>query len=147
VESRARENTTETRTSNNKTNTTNLNSFALGLYIPPGFMNIRYAMFIIFGLMCFMAAAQFYITYPETAHKTLEEIEEMFAPGGPKAWKTKRGESRLDALLEDAVANRLTIDHVGKGAVDENKKRAEGSVSHQAHVEDVADETRRDEKV
>lgn len=138
-------NITETRTSNNKTNTTNLNSFALGLYIPPGFMNIRYAMFIIFGLMCFMAAAQFYLTYPETAHKTLEEIEEMFAPGGPKAWKTKRGESRLDALLEDAVANRLTIDHVGKGAVD--GKRSEGSVSHQAHVEDVEDETRRDEKV
>jgi hypothetical protein len=102
-------------------------------------MNIRYAMFIIFGLMCFMAAAQFYFTYPETAHKTLEEIEEMFAPGGPKAWKTKRGESRLDALLEDAVANQLTIDDVGKG-----------SVEHQAHVEDVADEvdkTTREEKV
>jgi hypothetical protein len=76
-------------------------------------MNIRYAMFIIFGLMCFMAAAQFYFTYPETAHKTLEEIEEMFAPGGPKAWKTKRGESRLDALLEDAVDKRITIDDVG----------------------------------
>jgi hypothetical protein len=108
-------------------------------------MNIRYAMFIIFGLMCFMAAAQFYFTYPETAHKTLEEIEEMFAPGGPKAWKTKRGESRLDALLENAVAKRITIDDVGKGAG--------GSVEHQAHVEDVADEvdqtmqTMREEKV
>jgi hypothetical protein len=106
-------------------------------------MNIRYAMFIIFGLMCFMAAAQFYFTYPETAHKTLEEIEEMFAPGGPKAWKTKRGESRLDALLEDAVANHLTIDDVGKGAG--GGKR---SVTYQARVEDVAaDETARAEKV
>ena len=104
-------------------------------------MNIRYAMFIIFGLMCFMAAAQFYFTYPETAHKTLEEIVEMFAPGGPKAWKTKRGESRLDALLEDAVANHLTIDDVGKGAV--GGKSAE----QQAHVEDVADETVREHKV
>jgi hypothetical protein len=107
-------------------------------------MNIRYAMFIIFGLMCFMAAAQFYFTYPETAHKTLEEIEEMFAPGGPKAWKTKRGESRLD-LLEDAVAKHLTIDDVGKGAVGE--KRVEGGTEYQAHVEDVADEARREEKV
>jgi hypothetical protein len=101
-------------------------------------MNIRYAMFIIFGLMCFMAAAQFYFTYPETAHKTLEEIEEMFAPGGPKAWKTKRGESRLDALLEDAVDKRITIDDVGKGV---------GGGERQAHVEDVADETAGQEKV
>ena len=65
----------------------------------------------------------------------------MFAPGGPKAWKTKRGESRLDALLEDAVANHLTIDDVGKGAV--GGKCAE----QQAHVEDVADETVREHKV
>jgi hypothetical protein len=72
----------------------------------------------------------------------------MFAHGGQKAWKTKRGESRLDASLEDAVAKHRTIDGVGKCAVDEKKKkRAEGSVSHQAHVEDVADETRREEKV
>ena len=108
-------------------------------------MNIRYAMFIIFGLMCFMAATQFYFTYPETAHKTLEEIEEMFAPGGPKAWKTKRGESRLDALLEDAVANHLTIEDVGKGAG--VGKRVEANVRHQAHVEDAVDEAVREEKV
>jgi len=103
-------------------------------------------MFIIFGLMCFMAAAQFYLTYPETANKTLEEVEDMFAPGGPKAWKTKRGESRLDALLEDAVAHHLTIDDVGKiGAVGE--KGAGGSVSRSAHVEDAADEATRAEKL
>jgi len=93
-------------------------------------------MFIIFGLMCFMAATQFYFTYPETANKTLEEVEDMFAPGGPKAWKTKRGESRLDALLEDAVANHRTLDDVGKGAVGD--KSADGSVSNSAHVEDEA---------
>jgi hypothetical protein len=69
----------------------------------------------------------------------------MFAHGGQKAWKTKRGESRLDASLEDAVAKHRTIDDVGKCAVD--WKMAEGRVSHQAHVQDVADETRREGKV
>lgn len=107
-------------------------NFALGLYIPPGFINIKYAMFIIFGLMCFLAAAHFYLAYPETANKTLEEIEEMFAHGGPKPWQTRRGESRLDALLEDAKNNHLTIDDVNK----DGAKRA-ASVTHSVHVEDV----------
>ena len=87
-------------------------NFALGLYIPPGFMNIRYGMFIIFGLMCFLAAIHFFFMYPETSGKSLEEIQMMFEPGGPKPWKTKRGESRLDAAVEDARVNHLTIDRV-----------------------------------
>jgi hypothetical protein len=60
-----------------------------------------------------------------TSHKTLEEIGKMFAHGGQKAWKTKRGESRLDASLEDAVAKHRTIDHVGKCAVDWKRTREE----------------------
>lgn len=107
-------------------------NFALGLYIPPGFINIRYAMFIVFGLMCFLAAAHFFLAYPETANKTLEEVEEMFAHGGPRPWQTKRGESRLDALVEDAKNNNLTIDDVNK----DGTKRA-ASLTHSAvHVED-----------
>lgn len=26
----------------------------------------------------------------------------MFAPGGPKPWKTKKGHSRLDAMVDEA---------------------------------------------
>jgi hypothetical protein len=57
-------------------------NFALGLYIPPGFQNIIWKMFIVFGAMCVLAAIHFFFTYPETCGKTLEEIEKMFAPGG-----------------------------------------------------------------
>lgn len=42
-------------------------NFALGLYIPPGFLNIRYGLFIVFGVMCCLAAVQFYLTYPEAS--------------------------------------------------------------------------------
>lgn len=84
-------------------------NFALGLYIPPGFINIRWGMFIIFGVMCCMGATQFYFTYPETAGKTLEEIEFLFSPQGPKPWHTKPGNSHLDAMVEQAREEHTTI--------------------------------------
>lgn len=87
-------------------------NFALGLYIPPGFQNVSWKMFIIFGVMCFLGATQFYFTYPETAGKTLEEIEEMFAPGGPKPWHTKPGHSKLDTLVAEAREKGLQINDV-----------------------------------
>ena len=43
------------------------------------------------------------MSYPETACKSLEEIEEMFRPGGPRPWKTKVGESKLDEKIVDVV--------------------------------------------
>lgn len=84
-------------------------NFALGLYIPPGFINIKWGMFIVFGVMCLLAAIQFYFTYPETCNKSLEEIEEMFAPGGPKPWKTKKGGSKLDVMISEVVEKHLTV--------------------------------------
>jgi hypothetical protein len=82
-----------------------------------GFINIRYGMFIVFGVMCLLAAVQFYFTYPETCGKTLEEVEEMFATGGPKPWKTRKGHSRLDALVDQAREKNLTIGDVTAGRV------------------------------
>jgi MFS family permease len=93
-------------------------NFALGLYIPPGFQNIRWGMFIVFGSMCVLAAIQFWATYPETAHKSLEEIEELFSPRAPKPWRTKPGDSRLDTLMSEAAAKHLTIADVKNTDVD-----------------------------
>ncbi|PGH19218.1 hypothetical protein AJ80_04083 [Polytolypa hystricis UAMH7299] len=76
-------------------------NFALGLFVPPGFANITWKLFIIFGVLCIGAALQVYFTYPETCGKTIEEIEEMFADGGPRPWHTKPGGSKLDAKIEE----------------------------------------------
>ncbi|KAI0121281.1 general substrate transporter [Xylariales sp. AK1849] len=79
-------------------------NFALGMFTPPAFINIKYNIFIVFGVMCVVASAWFFVFYPETCGKTLEEVEIMFGKNGPKPWKTKKGESRLgdeiQAILE-----------------------------------------------
>ncbi|RWA12987.1 hypothetical protein EKO27_g2113 [Xylaria grammica] len=80
-------------------------NFALGLFTPPAFQNIKYKVFIIFGVLCFGSAIQTYFTYPETCGKTIEEISELFAKGAPPAWKTKKGHSRLEAEVQ-AVLDR-----------------------------------------
>lgn len=99
------------------------------MYIPPGFQNITWKMFIIFGIMCLLGATQFFFTYPETAGKTLEEIEAMFAPGGPKAWHTKRGHSKLDSLVDQVRDKHFTIADAKGHKLD-----------HHEHVEAVGDE-------
>lgn len=76
-------------------------NFAIGLFIPPAFLNIKWKLFIVFGVLCLGGAIQFYLTYPETCGKTLEEIEVLFSSEGPHPWKTKKGDSRLDKEIEE----------------------------------------------
>lgn len=85
-------------------------NFALGMFTPPAFVNITWKLFIIFGVLCVAAAAWFWVFYPETCGKTLEEIEILFGDEGLKPWKTKKGESRLAAEIE-AVKARKTVEN------------------------------------
>ncbi|KAK5734165.1 hypothetical protein LTR17_009148 [Elasticomyces elasticus] len=80
---------------------TGLFNFALGLHIPPGFFNIRYSLFVVFGALCLLAAVHIFFTYPEIAGKSLEDIRELFSPGGPKPWHTRRGDSPLDRMVNE----------------------------------------------
>jgi len=42
-------------------------NFAIGLFIPPAFLNIRWRIFIVFGTLCLAGAIQFWFTYPEVS--------------------------------------------------------------------------------
>ncbi|KAH8431905.1 uncharacterized protein LDX57_009555 [Aspergillus melleus] len=88
-------------------------NFALGLSVLPGFADIKWKLFIVFGVLCVGAALQVFFTYPETCNKTLEEVEEMFGKDGPKPWHTKPGESKLDGLIEEAREKNLHAKDVG----------------------------------
>ncbi|CAD0110633.1 unnamed protein product [Aureobasidium uvarum] len=94
-------------------------NFALGMYIPSGFQNITWRMFIIFGVMCFLGAVQFFLTFPETSGKTLEEVELLFS-GNVKAWHTKPGHSKLDEMIDEARDNRFTMSEKHKFGHDEH---------------------------
>ncbi|KEZ44177.1 hypothetical protein SAPIO_CDS3103 [Scedosporium apiospermum] len=98
-------------------------NFALGLFTPPAFLNIKYKTFIIFGVLCIGAAVQAFLTYPETCGKTIEEVEEMFAEGGPWAWQTRKGESRLDAEIQ-AVIEKKKATEKEKAVEVENREEA-----------------------
>ncbi|KAG8526002.1 uncharacterized protein KY384_000764 [Bacidia gigantensis] len=101
-------------------------NFALGLFVPPAFGNISWKTFIVFGVLCFAAAVQAFLTYPETCGKSLEEIELLFSKDGPWPWKTKPGESRLDRRVEDVRTTGRGLDMNGEkegvGEVEEMHK-------------------------
>ncbi|KAK4222818.1 high-affinity glucose transporter [Podospora fimiseda] len=81
-------------------------NFALGMFTPPAFVNITWKLFIIFGVLCVVMAVWFWLFYPETCGKTLEEIEVLFGHDAPKPWTTKKGESRLAAEIEAVKARK-----------------------------------------
>jgi len=105
-------------------------NFAIGLFIPPAFQNISWKLFIIFGILCFGAAVQAFLTYPETAGKTIEEIELLFNDSAIKPWKTKPGDSLLDAKIEEV---RQTHRRVSSMAGTGNEKEKE--VFERMHAE------------
>jgi sugar porter (SP) family MFS transporter len=63
-------------------------NFALSYFVPPAFVNIQWRVYVIFGVFCAAMAVHTFFLFPETAGKTLEDVEEMFMAGVP-AWKTR----------------------------------------------------------
>lgn len=86
--------------------------FAIGLFISPASQNISWGLFIIFGVLCMLAAVQAFFTYPETAGKTIEEIELLFSKGAIKPWKTKPGDSLQDAKSEEVRVHNKGISEI-----------------------------------
>jgi hypothetical protein len=71
-------------------------NFALAYFVPPAFANIRWKVYIVFGVFCVAMFFHVFFLFPETSQKPLEEVEEIFddsTPGsfkylGTPAWKT-----------------------------------------------------------
>ncbi|KII90865.1 hypothetical protein PLICRDRAFT_548831 [Plicaturopsis crispa FD-325 SS-3] len=80
-------------------------NFALAWAVPPGLANIAYKTYFIFATFNFAACIHIFFMYPETAQRTLEEIEEVFAQGHVfTAWAVKRDVGKK--TLEDVVGGK-----------------------------------------
>ena len=63
-------------------------NFALSYFVPPAFENIKWKTYILFGVFCCAMTIHVFFFFPETAGKTLEEVESMFM-SDVKAWNTR----------------------------------------------------------
>ncbi|KAG8216506.1 sugar transporter [Butyriboletus roseoflavus] len=83
-------------------------NFALAWAVPPGLSTIAWKTYFVFAAFNFAAAIHFFFCFPETAQRTLEEIEEVFAQGHIfSAWAISREVGKRN--LEDIVG-RKTVD-------------------------------------
>lgn len=87
-------------------------NFALGYFVPPAFENIQWKVYILFGVFCAAMFIHVFFMFPETAGKTLEEVEAMFTDPkgiryiGTPAWRTgvvKRGLEQSEGDHEKVV--------------------------------------------
>ncbi|KAI4281648.1 MAG: hypothetical protein L6R35_005600, partial [Caloplaca aegaea] len=53
-------------------------NFALGYFVPPSFVNIKWQTYLVFGVFCFSMLVHTFFLFPETAGKTLEEVVDIF---------------------------------------------------------------------
>ena len=63
-------------------------NFSLSYFVPPAFQNIKWKVYILFGVFNFAMMVHAFFCFPETSGKTLEEVESMFL-SGEKAWTTR----------------------------------------------------------
>ena len=88
-------------------------NFALGLFVPPAFHTISWKTPIIFGVLCFAAAFQAFLCYPETAQMFLKEIEVLFPKVGPRPWNTRPGDSLFDVKIAQMQETQQKCEHLG----------------------------------
>jgi len=78
-------------------------NFALAWVVPPGLATIAWKVYFIFGTFNFAAFIHIFFCFPETAGRTLEEIEEVFNDGRVfTAWRIGRtvGKRTLHQVIE-----------------------------------------------
>lgn len=102
-------------------------NFALGYFVPPAFENIQWRVYIVFGVFCAAMTLHVFFMFPETAGKSLEEVESMFLD--PKAVRYLGTAPWRTAVVKNALRDDLNFE---KGVSSAHKESVEGD----AHVQD-----------
>jgi MFS family permease len=92
-------------------------NFALAYAVPPGFHTIAWKTYFIFGTFNFACFIHVFFMYPETAGRSLEEIEAVFEAGHVfSAWR----------LSERSIGQR-DLGDVRKAGTDQSSEEYSGS--------------------
>ncbi|KAJ5445775.1 Major facilitator superfamily domain general substrate transporter [Penicillium cf. griseofulvum] len=107
-------------------------NFALSYFVPPAFENIQWKVYVVFGVFCFAMTVHVFFAFPETAGKTLEEVETMFTTPGLVPWKTAVQYHHVRKLEQGAIVSDKVADlRVEEGtAQNPNPVAKETAVSH-----------------
>ncbi|CAM1509010.1 Fc.00g027490.m01.CDS01 [Cosmosporella sp. VM-42] len=76
-------------------------NLALAFFVPPAFTNIQWKTYMIFGTFCVIMTFHAFFTYPETARKTLEEVDVIFEKDIP-AWRSAEAGISFQEKVEEA---------------------------------------------
>ncbi|KAA8916654.1 hypothetical protein TRICI_001180 [Trichomonascus ciferrii] len=98
-------------------------NFALAYYIPPAMDNIGYKTFIIFGVFCVVMFIHMFFMFPETAQKTLEEIDDLFGPDAQWAFRTRVGRSRIQQEEEEIRRGEKPATEIIEHATEDNSNK------------------------
>ncbi|KAK2767016.1 hypothetical protein FQN54_006333 [Arachnomyces sp. PD_36] len=102
-------------------------NFALGYFVPPAFENIKWQTYLVFGVFCTAMTLHVFFMFPETAGKTLEEIEGIFTdPNGIKnigtpAWKTRNAVRKANLLEVTGTTDEEKLGHSTSVQEDQTK--------------------------
>ncbi|KAF9894983.1 hypothetical protein FE257_004607 [Aspergillus nanangensis] len=89
-------------------------NFALSYFTPPAFVNIRWKTYLLFGAFSLAMALHVFFCFPETAGRTLEEVDEALNSNTP-AWRTTVGKRSLGNRVEDGEEKgleRVDVSHL-----------------------------------
>lgn len=85
-------------------------NFALAYFVAPAFHNIQWKTYIIFGVFCCVMTFHVFFMYPETAGRSLEEIDAIF-DSNVMPWRTNQIENRFG---EEVEKHKQANEKVGK---------------------------------
>lgn len=103
-------------------------NLALAFFVPPAFTNIQWKTYMIFGTFCAAMTVHVFFLYPETAKKSLEEIDLLFEDNVP-AWRSKSFGGTFQDRVEEAKHRKM-----GDGLADEKPAHDAGNVAHREAV-------------
>lgn len=87
-------------------------NFALAYFVAPAFTNIQWKTYIIFGVFCTVMTIHVFFLYPETAERSLEEIDLVF-DSDAKPWQTSKIHGRFGEEVERHRKQSVDGDNVG----------------------------------